>query len=111
MPKYFTTEIPLPFEKIAIKADELTIERVTQILDRNETVSLAVELPGLENNCVGYVINLIKTETEIVVCDITKKALFSLESTAEVTSLAKHAIGYEFSQEIYDRFLKLRDIS
>ncbi len=111
MPKYFTAEIPLPFKKVAIGADEITIEMMERILQEHSSVSIAISLPGLEDSCIGYVINLTKTESEITVCDITKKVLFALETTAEVTQFAKHVIGYEFSQEIHERVQKFRDIS
>ena len=84
---------------------------MAQLLEENDSVSIAISLPGLDPSCVGYIINLINSETEILVCDITKKVLFSLGGPAEVTQLAKHAIGYEFSQEIHDRVQKLRDIN
>ena len=111
MPKYFTNELPLPFDKVAIAVDEITLERVTAILEKNHSVSISISLPGLEDSCIGYIINLTNTESEIIVCDITKKALFTLASPADVVRLAKHVIGYEFSQDIHDHAQKIRDIN
>ena len=111
MPKYFTNEIPLPFTKVAIAADEITIEKITEIIEENDSVSISISLPGLEDDCIGYVINLSISAEEITVYDITSKSLFTLNTADQITQLAKHSIGYEFSQEIHDCVQKLRDIN
>lgn len=81
-----------------------------RILHEHPSVSIAISLPGLEASCIGYIINLTIKGSEITVYDITAKALFTLSNTAAAVELAKHLIGYEFSEHIHAKIIKLRDI-
>ena len=91
--------------------DEITEEWIISTLQENDAVSLSLALPGLDESCIGYLLNLRNCESGIEVCDVTQRSLFSIDSATEVIKLVRHLVGYEYSEDIYNRFTKLRDLN
>jgi hypothetical protein len=111
MPKYFSDERPLPYERIDWCPDEINPEAVTAVFSERQSASFCIRLPGLPASCLGYVVNIERVPDGFDVIDITGKKLLSLASDESVALMLKHAAGIRIDDAIRERLLRVRDAS
>ena len=111
MPKYFLDVRPLPFERIDWSIDDINSEAVTAVFSERQAACFCIRLPGLPASCMGYLINIQRTDHGFDALDISGKKLVSLKDYVEVVSMLRHAAGVRSDDSIREQLLRVRDVS
>lgn len=111
MPKYFSDERPLPYERVDCCVTTLNRQFVEERFTENDAVTFCLSLPGLPESCLGYLVHVRRLRDGFEIVDMTARPLLRVESLDGVVKMLMHAAGIEIDDEIREQLLRVRDSS
>jgi hypothetical protein len=110
MPKYFEGNKKLPYAKELLSLEQLTTRKLGELLDKHrDALSLCVRFPSFEQDCLGYVFNIKRTDGKYELSDITGKKLLVIEAGDALISMIQHVSGAKYDTDWQKTFQQLRN--
>ena len=110
MPKYFDGEKPLPFARVAIKADRFSEQWLRQELVRKRgKMSLCLRFAGFPDDSLGYMFNIEQAGEALRISDIKGKQLLTVATLAELVEMVLHVSGTSYDADWQAEFQKMRN--
>ncbi len=109
MPKYFTDERPLLFNKATFKLGELTSATLAALFEKSPGNTICLTFEGFEANCLGFLVHVRKSGDRFELLNIAEEVELFVHSEEQLLEVIKHVSGAEYSERAQKAFQQNRN--
>ena len=109
MPKYFTDEKELPFDKVALDPEDLTADRLEELFESNSKLTLCLRFDGYDQSCLGYIFNVQLEDGSFRLTNIVGQLELSVQNMESLLEVMRHVSGISYSERVQAAFQQIRN--